>query len=221
MTAQFSETARCWLRSLKPFGSPSVSRLVLRLPTTSKNEPLAHRRTVVGLRPAVEEIWGKVGVDAVRTAMPGDFLASTAGMVPSDEWVPVSFVVAWNDAVWEGPAARDKRAYREYVKGTINHGFGRVRKFFLTLATPELLVEKATEMWRAEYTTGELTSKLDAPGRATFLLKQHPFATNPTSSEALAEAFRCVGAYTTKAPIKQTFSREGQALRIQLIWGSE
>jgi hypothetical protein len=193
----------------------------LRATRSSKAEHLAHRRTVVGLRPAVEEVWGKPGVDAVRAALPPEYLASTGGLVPADEWVPVPFVVAWNDAVWEGPAARDRRVFREYVKATVHHGFGRVRKFFLTLATPELLVEKATEMWRAEYTTGELTSRLDAPGRASFVLKQHPFVLNATSSEVLAEAFRCVGMYTTRAPIRQQMTRDGTVLRITLNWSSE
>jgi hypothetical protein len=180
--------------------------------------PLVRRKNLQGTRTAAEQLWGEEGVRVILSLLPPDVLRATGGFVPLDAWLPVAFSVAWFEAVWNGPAGRQTQVFREYVALTIDLGFGRVKKFFLSMATPAMLAERSEKIWRDEFSTGSLKGKMLSPTLATLLLSDHPFAESAVTRIVAAESFRRVVSYTVTTPVREFHTTTAEGLLIRLRW---
>lgn len=180
--------------------------------------PRVQRKNVLGYRLACEEMWGKHGLACVVKLLPDAIREATAGLMPLDEWIPEEFIVAWAQAVWDGPAERNEAVFRAYVSLTIKHGFGRVKKFLLRRMEPTQIVPRAPALWRGEHTTGILHVELVGPHQMSVRLQDHPYVETPLLRLAVAEAFRAVVALTRAANVTETHAPRGAPLLVNLRW---
>src|SRR5579872_4152667 len=104
---------------------------------------------------AARTLWGEGGLDDVRARMPEPERDEFFAERPPD-WITTRSMIAFNFALWEGPAARNKARYFPWVRLTTDLSFGRVKKLFLSMASPEKLVLSSGDLWKAEQTAGTL-----------------------------------------------------------------
>lgn len=188
----------------------------------SSSEPMSRGIGLHGFRAAVVELWGDDGLRAVAARLPDDARAETvdANVLPV-AWYPVRHTLAWDEAVWDGPAARDDAAFVAFLDKAIELGFGRMRRFFIRLQSPEQILARAPEMWRYQHSHGTLTATATAQG-ATVVLRDHPFARHPLARRATAEVYRFIASLTQargKGEVRQTHGSEGpDSLVVRLTW---
>ncbi len=186
----------------------------------AKGEPCVHRKNVLGFRVACEQLWGKVAFEETIARLPPDARAATAGLIPLDEWVAESFLIAWAEAVWGGPAKMNEAAMRRYVSAAIMQGFGQVRRFFLQMVTPEAAARRVPELWRQEHTTGTLEAEIVRDGVGRVVLSDHPYVETPLMRMAIAEAIRCSLSLTRASTVNERHAHRGRQLRIELTWAA-
>ncbi len=154
-------------------------------------EPLARRTIFSGFRRAAIDLWNEEGLREIGARMSDDArLRSVDALVIQEEMLPERFVLEWYVAVWEGPAGRDRALYNRFLNRMMDHGFGRVRKFLLGMATPSLLLRKSAELWRHDHTHGELTYAPISAGSAHVRLTDHPYVETPLARSSIAEIYR-------------------------------
>jgi hypothetical protein len=187
----------------------------------SPTAPLTKGTIVHSLIAATREIWGDDGVQDVSQRLSGEARAATLGpdFTPLG-WYPTRHILEWNDAILAGPAGGDERAFRRAVARSIDLGFGRVRRVFLSFATPTLLAERATQLWKHDHTHGVLTldSSATSTGRAQVALTDHPFTTTSVARIAIAEVFREVLSLSRAKNVVESHAMSGDALVITLSW---
>jgi len=184
-------------------------------------EPLTKGTVIHALVAATREIWGEDGLRDVSERLSGETREATLGATfTSLGWHPTRQILEWNEALWGGPAAGDDQAFRHVVARSIELGFGRVRRVFLSFATPTLLAERATQLWKHDHTHGVLTldSSAQAEGRAKVALAGHPFTTTPVSRIAIAEVFRDVLSLSRAKNVVESHAMSGDVLVISLSW---
>jgi hypothetical protein len=120
--------------------------------------------------------------------------------------------------VWNGPAGRQAQVFRDFVALTIDLGFGRVKKFFLSMATPAMLAERSERIWREEFSTGRLKGTMLSSTLATLLLIDHPFTESAVTRVVAAESFRRVVSYTVTTPVREVHTMTPEGLLIRLRW---
>jgi hypothetical protein len=139
---------------------------------------------------AARQLWGDPGVQDARARMPererAEFFAD-----PLPEWCPTRAMIAWNFALWEGPARRDKARYFPWVHRTTDLSFGRVKKLFLSMATPEKIITSAGELWRADQSSGALDGLVHG-NCGTLVLRDHPYTETPQGRTAITEMLRYI-----------------------------
>jgi hypothetical protein len=180
--------------------------------------PRVHRKNVLGFRLACEERWGPEGLARAVELLPASIREATAGLMPLDEWIPEDFIIAWSQAVWDGPARRNETEYRAYVSLTIKHGFGRVKKLLLGMMAPAQIAPRAPGLWRGEHTTGSLAVEVVGPHHLRCRLSDHPYVDAPLLRLAVAEAFRAVVGLTRAANVVETHPPRGAPLLINIRW---
>ncbi|MBI2389801.1 MAG: hypothetical protein HYV09_09435 [Deltaproteobacteria bacterium] len=146
-------------------------------------------RALAGVREATRELHGAAAVDHVLSQLSDEQRASIAF---EREWVPVELLEAWVAALWDGPLGQDPVAFRRCVDRGLDHGFGRVKKTLLAIATPHGIVRRASELWRGDFTDGRLVAFSTSPTSATLTLHEHCSLSSPLMRELTAESFRYV-----------------------------
>lgn len=179
---------------------------------------LVHRRSLVGFRAACEQMWGNDGCRALAEALPPQVRERTAGLLPLADWLPLGDLIAWHNAVWDGPVKRDKLLMKEHARVVIDQGFGRVKRFVLSMATPHALIPRVTAMWQEEYSTGTLTAESEGPDSVTLCLREHPYVDNPLMRFVIAEALRHVVSLTKVENVTETHSVRERSLLIAMRW---
>lgn len=182
-------------------------------------EPMSRGIGLHGFRAAVTDIWGERGLRVVAERLPEDARAATLDeIVLPVSWYPVRHTIAWDEAVWEGLAARDDAAFFAFIDRSIDLGFGRMRRFFIRLQSPEKIIARSPEMWRYQHTHGTL-SVAPRSGGATITLRDHPFVRSALVSRATAEVFRHIASMTGRPSVRETHGAEGpDALVVRLTW---
>ena len=175
-------------RAARPrVGSPVSARTCASDPA----EPSCRRVIFVGFRAAVLSMWGERGLEAIADRIDGETRRATVDpIVISGQWLPERYVMAWYEAVWEGPAGRSNADYLTFLDRMMDNGFGRVRKLFLAMATPHLLAAKAAELWRHDHSTGDLVTERTSDSSATMILRDHAYLATPLSRLSIAEICR-------------------------------
>jgi hypothetical protein len=170
---------------------------------------------------AVRDMWGEDGVRDVADRLPDETRIATVGpMLSALRWYPTRYVLDWDEARLAGPAHGDEEAFRRSVKRGIDLGFGRVRRTFLSFATPVLLAERAAGLWRHDHTHGELDVDSSArhEGRAWVTLSGHPYVGTTLSRMAFAEVLRYILSLSRAHNVRETHALAGDALAVALVW---
>lgn len=179
---------------------------------------LANRRNFIGFRKACEETWGPSGLAAIVQALPADVRERTVGAPPLTEWIRLDDAIAWYNAVWNGPAKRDEAVMKEHMRRTVDQGFGRVRRFFLGIATPQTLASRAAALWREEYSTGNLSVNYSEERSLTLTLRDHEIVNDPLMRSLLAEVFRHICSLTRIKNVTAVHTVRDGSLIVVLRW---
>jgi hypothetical protein len=166
---------------------------------------------------AARAIWGEAGVQDAAARMPERERAEFfADRLP--EWAPTRAMIAWNFALWEGPVRRDKAIYFSWVRKTADLSFGRVRRLFLSMATPEKLITSASDLWKADHTAGTLDGLVHGKC-GTLMLRDHPYTETPQARTAIAEMMRYSVELTRARSPTATHALVGpRAMQIKVRW---
>ena len=163
------------------------------MPTTPppSGEPHARGSVIHGFR-AASRTWGEEALVATGGA-------SAARDARRDHRRPAccpssgsrsQHVIAWHDALWNGPCAATSRSSRASSAAPSSLGFGRFKSAFFHALTPDRLVARAPELWRWQHTHGELTARVEGGSGTVVTLKDHPYVDNPVSRRVTAESYR-------------------------------
>lgn len=167
------------------------------LPITAiSREAMARGTLLSGLRHAAQELWGEVGLRRIGAALPADIREETVdSWVVAVGWYPERYVTAWFAAAFDIGADGNEESFSAFVDRMMDHSFVRVWRSLLRAGSPQLLVTKAAEIWRHDHSHGEIVTTPVAGGM-DLLLRQHVYASDPTSRMALAEIYRYAAVLT-------------------------
>jgi hypothetical protein len=181
-------------------------------------QSLVDRKSLIGFRAACEDMWGKEGYQQVCDRLPGDVRERTAGMRPLLKWNAVGDLIAWHHAVWDGPARRDEKIMTEHIHATLDQGFGRVKRFLLSLSTPRTLAPRVASLWREEYSTGQLAATFPEEQVVELTLTDHPFVEDPLMRFVMCEVFRYVIGMTRVTRVSASYGLRRSSLAVVLSW---
>jgi hypothetical protein len=181
-------------------------------------EPRAAQRIFTASRAAALALYGAGGLRLIAARLPVEARPLVDSPIIVEPWLPERFVVAWQEAVWEGPAKHDEEALREYARRTVDAGFGRVRRLLVTLVTPATLCVRAAELWHDEHTHGEICAYPD--GHTVLVqLRDHPYVTRPVARMVMAESLRSAAALTRARSVSETHQLiDDDVLEVRLSW---
>jgi len=185
------------------------------------SEPMTRGTVLHSSIEACRELWGEPGLRDALGRLPADVReAATAGDFSALRFYPTRYVNAWDEAKMAGPAGGDEDAFRRSVARGMELGFGRVRRVFLSFATPMLLAQRAAELWRHDHTHGELDVDSSArdEGRARVTLVGHPFIETPLARLAFAEVVRHLLSMSRARNVRETHAHTGESLVVALSW---
>jgi hypothetical protein len=179
------------------------------LPPPSE-EPLTRGIGLHGFRAATMDLWGKAGLAAIAERLPDEARRRTIDdIVLPVSWYPERYVIAWQEAVWDGPARMLDSAFFTFVERAIELGFGRMRRFFLRLASLEAMVARGPEAWRYQHTHGTMTAKLIDRTHSIYTLRDHPFVKHAITRRSTAAAWRHIGTLAGLKDMKESHMLEG------------
>jgi len=187
----------------------------------ASSEPMTRGTILNSLPAAVRDVWGYEGLRDVIARLPEETrAATTGGGYDALSWYPSRYALDWDVAKMEGPARGDEEAFRRSVDRGIDLGFGRVRRAFLSFATPILLANRAAELWRHDHTHGVLAvdSSTREEGRSRITLVGHPFVATALSRLAFAEVLRYVLSLSRARNVRESHAMNGEALVVGLTW---
>lgn len=179
---------------------------------------LVRRRSLIGFRTACEQMWGSAGIEAIGRELSPDVRERTAGLLPLPEWIPLEDLIAWHFAVWNGLAKRDEPTMMRHARLTVDQGFGRVKRFVISVLTPELLAGRVVALWRDEYSTGQLEALAIEPHHVELALTQHAYVEIPLMRNVISEVYRYVLSMTRVQNISVTHAVRDAALIVNLRW---
>lgn len=175
----------------------------------------ARGRTARAFARATRELYGDAAVAEIVAALPD----GARGAIEEDAWIPIEHIIRFCELAWDGPLAHDRVELARWVDRMMDHGFGRVRKLLLAIATPAGVLRRASDLWREEFTDGRLVAYTTSPTTAAVSLYDHVFIDTELMRNVIAESFRYAlrlsGA--TDAREEHTIDSNG-ALLVQITW---
>jgi hypothetical protein len=183
------------------------------MPTVPPPSGAPHARGSVlhGFRAALVDLWGRQALEEVGQRLPmATRMATIDALVLPFEWVALGHVVAWHEALWNGPLGADEERLTRLIARSIELGFGRFQSAFFTNATPERLVARAQELWRYQHTHGEVSVALDERSAAV-TLRDHPYVGHPASRRVTAESYRRIVTASLGRPVRAAWGMQGRA----------
>jgi hypothetical protein len=149
--------------------------------------PLSRGIIVHSLSLTVLDVWGDDGMRAVAAHLPSDIAAETIGPnFLAIRWYPSSHLVAWHNAIFEGPAKHDERAFTTCIQRSLDHSTGLLRRALMRFLTPDVLAEKTGELWDTFHTHGKVVVESKTDVSARILISEHPFVDDEVSRRVLA-----------------------------------
>lgn len=162
------------------------------MPTTPppSTEPHARASVVHGFRAALVDLKGEQALSRLAARLPIEARTATVdALLLPFEWVPIHHVIAWHEALWNGPCAADEQELSRLVARAIELGFGKFKSAFFHGVTADRLVSRAHDLWRWQHTHGEITARAEG-GSGVVTLKGHPYVENAVSRRVTAESYR-------------------------------
>jgi hypothetical protein len=154
------------------------------------DESRARGTVFVAFREAAVEVWGEQGLRSLASSLPEDVRAATIDeMVVSLGFYPERYTIAWFNTAYAVMSHRSDREYYAFLDSMMDHGFGRVRRALLRLATPGFLLDQAASLWRHDHSHGTLVSETTR-GLGTLVLSHHDYVRDTVARASLAEIFR-------------------------------
>jgi uncharacterized protein (TIGR02265 family) len=147
----------------------------------------------VGMAAAVEHLWGRGALDAMRgrLALPADHALFDQIASPLS-WYPEKLAARVGAIVWDELTARDEAAFAGFAERTIDHGWGRMHSVLVRLATPKLLARRAPELWRRDHSHGAVEVTVVDPTTLRLRLSDHPWVHDPVMRRFQARSFRYI-----------------------------
>lgn len=179
---------------------------------------MVQKKSLIGFRTACEQMWGTSGTLETAAALPSDVRERTAGIRPLPEWIPLGDLIAWHEAVWNGRAQHDEKVMFEHAHRTVDHGFGRVKRAVIGLASAATLAPRVAALWKDEYSTGSLAATALEPRSTTLVLSDHPYVQHELMRMIIAEVFRYVLSRTRTKNVSATHLVNGNRLLVALNW---
>jgi hypothetical protein len=181
-------------------------------------EPCAGQRVFVASRAAAVEMYGDGGLREIAERLPPDVRGALIdSAIITEPWLPERYVMAWQEAVFEGPARGSDDEFRRYVYKVVDSGFGRVRRLLVQLVTPATLCTRDAELWHDEHTHGEISA--EPTGHVVVIkLRNHPYVTRPIARLVMAESLRHAASLTRVKRVDQLHRVDGDALEVRLTW---
>ena len=182
--------------------------------------PMTRGMGMHGTRAAALEMWGADGLRAIGARLPAATRVATLDeiLLPVS-WYPTQYSIDWLEAIWDGPAGRVDATLCAFVDRSIELGFGRMRRFFLRLASAELMIGRAPQQWRDMHTHGTLTATLLGRDGSMVIVRNHPYTKTALSRRVLAEAYRHLLTLSGRREARETHGVEGpDALYVRLTW---
>jgi hypothetical protein len=164
-------------------------------------------------------MWGARGLEAISRGLQADVRDRTAGMLPLPDWIPLDDLIQWHMAVWDGPAERNERVFTKHIRTTVDQGFGRVKRFLLSMSTPQTLAPRVAALWRDEYTTGQLAVDRIDERSVQLSLRDHPYVDIPLMQYVISEVYRYVVSLTQVSDVSGVHAVRDDALVVVLRWG--
>ncbi|HMJ51200.1 MAG TPA: hypothetical protein VK540_03970 [Polyangiaceae bacterium] len=163
-------------------------------------------------------MWGPIVYQALCSALPADVRDRTAGLQPLPEWILLDDLIAWHEAVWNGPAKRDEQLMTKHIHATVDEGFGRVKRFLISTSTPLTLAPRVASLWGEEYSTGRLQAISIEERSVHLTLTDHPYIESPLMRYVIAEVFRHVVSLTRAKDVRAAHAVRDAALVVVLRW---
>jgi hypothetical protein len=181
-------------------------------------EPCAAQRVFVASRAAAVELYGDTGLHVIGERLPPEMRGPLVdSAIITEPWLPERFVMAWQEAVFEGPARSSDDEFRRYIDRVVDAGFGRVRRLLVNLVTPATLCTRAAELWHDEHTHGEITAV--PTGQVVVIrLRNHPYVTRPVARLVMAESLRYAASLTRAKRVAEAHHMDGDVLEVRLTW---
>jgi hypothetical protein len=184
-------------------------------------EPMTRGTVLHAIVESAREQWGEPGLRDIVERLPAEVRDATTGpAVSALRFYATRHLMAWDVAKMEGPALGDEDAFRRSVARSIELSFGRVRRVFLSFATPLLMAQRAAELWRHDQTHGELSvdSSRREEGRGSVTLVGHPYVETPLSRLAFAEVVRHLLSMSRARNVRESHAHSGESLVVALAW---
>jgi len=142
-------------------------------------------RTLQGFIAATREVLGEETLKRVCDDLSPRVLQALER--DGEDWVPLQDVISWCE---ESLRHADAETVRAFVRVMMDHGFGRVRRVLLQIATAHGVLRRASELWREEFTDGRLVAYATSPNTAIATLYEHRFLESGLLRSVVAESFR-------------------------------
>lgn len=183
-------------------------------------EPCARRTIFAGFRYAASDVFGRDALQQVAELMSDEARRRCIDVaVIDEEMLPERFVLEWYEAAWEGLAERDRDLYNRFLTRMMDHGFGRVRKLLLGMATPVMLAQKASQLWRHDHSHGELTCHTTGERSLQLQLRDHVYVDTPLARSSIAEIYRYVGSLSRRKNVtSKHFLKDERILAVNIEW---
>lgn len=179
---------------------------------------LVRRRSLIGFRAASQQLWGSAGIEEICSDLPAAVRERTAGLLPLPEWIPLEDLVSWHLAAWRGPARREETVMTHHAQLTVDQGFGRVKRFVISLLSPEGLAARVVPLWRDEYSTGRLDTLSVAAHEVQLALSDHAYVEIPLMRYIISEVYRYVLSMTRAENVTVTHALRDASLVVTLRW---
>jgi hypothetical protein len=107
---------------------------------------------------------------------------------------------------------------KQHIHATVDLGFGRVKKFLLSVSTPRSLAPRVAALWREEYSTGHLEATFPEDGVVHLTLSDHPYVDDPLMRFVISEVFRYALSMTRVHRVSVSYGVRDASLVVVLRW---
>jgi hypothetical protein len=186
---------------------------------STPEESLARGTVFGGLRQAALDVFGEAGFAVLVHALPADVRAATVdSLIVAVGWYPERYVMAWFEAAFQDAASHDEAQFHTFLDRMMDHGFGKIRRALLRLASPDMLLGQAATLWSHDHSHGSLTAQVQR-GSACLTLRNHVYTTQPISRAAVTEIYRYGVALTGVRQVLAMHEIQADgSLRVNLRW---